>query len=512
MMKGERQRILVVEDSATQAQMLKVMLEEINMEIEFAETLGAAFDLLKVKTYDAILLDLVLPDSSGMDTLMAMSAIQPWTPILVLTSLEEESLGYAALKAGAEDYLVKGEVSQFDLARALRYGIERKRQSAKLHESEQRLRTTLNNTYDAFIAVDENLKIVEWNIKAEELFGYSLREARGQDLVKMCFPNRDSIAMITSLKRYLASKEIDVLNTRRELTGRHRGGREFPAEVAFFPVQQNDSVTLCTFVSDITDRKQFERHANDFYSTVAHELRAPLTSIRGSLGILEAGFVGPITEEARQMVSIGATSCERLIRLITDLLDLSKVEAGKMPLNIEETRADELLKRAVSECSGTAASRAQNLVTQVEPNLAVAADSDRIVQVLINLMSNALKNTPTGGTVTASARITDNDKIRFTVADEGPGISPASAELLFQKFQQLDDGQEKSGSGLGLAISKAIVALHKGDIGVTSQPGKGASFWIDLPLQSVMPVTLDLKSKLVCAANPKREEFIDATP
>ncbi len=480
--KAKRKKILVVEDSATQRELLKVMFDELEMDVETAADLASGLALLKSNQYDAVMLDLILPDSAGIETLIAVSAAQAWTPIVVLTSLEEESLGDEALRAGAEDYLVKGEVSQQSLSRSLRYAIERKKQSSRIYESEKRLRTTIDNSYDAFIAVDENLNIVEWNTKAEEMFGYTFREARGKDLTAMCFPHADGAAVLVELRKCFEHKQSDLLNCRREIVGLHRGGREFPAEIALFPVEQGLNTTICTFVSDITDRKEFERHASEFYSTVAHELRAPLTSIKASLRLMEGGLVGNLPEKAKGMVTIGRDSCDRLIRLIGDLLDLSKFEAGKMPLTLKEVQAKSLVARAASECEGTAANAKVKLLEECDEDCLILADGDRILQVLVNLLSNALKFSPEGSTVTIRAKQFGEHRMRFSVKDQGPGIAKNDLEKLFQKFQQLQNSANAEGTGLGLAICKAIAGQHMGDMGVSSVLGEGSEFWLELPI------------------------------
>lgn len=499
--KQKRKNILVVEDSATQRELLKVMLDELGMDVEVAADLATGLSLLKTNQYDAVMLDLILPDSAGIETLIAVSSAQAWTPIVVLTSLEEESLGDEALRAGAEDYLVKGEVSQQGLSRSLRYAIERKKQSSRICESEKRLRTTIDNSYDAFIAVDENLNIVEWNTKAEEMFGYTFKEARGRDLSVMSFPHADGGAVITELRNYFEKKQADVFSGRRELIARHRGGREFPAEVAFFPVEQGLTTTICTFVSDISDRKEFEKHTSEFYSTVAHELRAPLTSIKASLRLMEGGLAGNLPAKAKGMVTIGRDSCDRLIRLIGDLLDLSKFEAGKMPLDLARLDAKDLISRVAGEFKGNAANLHVRIAEETEDNCMVLADSDRIIQVLTNFLSNALKFSPEGSTITLTAKHSTNDHIRFTVKDQGPGIAKHNISKLFQKFQQVHNSGATEGTGLGLAICKAIAGQHMGDIGVSSEQGKGCEFWLELPAYEVGDKQPSNNSKNLFAAN-----------
>ncbi|MCC7531366.1 MAG: HAMP domain-containing histidine kinase, partial [Candidatus Melainabacteria bacterium] len=201
-----------------------------------------------------------------------------------------------------------------------------------------------------------------------------------------------------------------------------------------------------------------------------------------SLRLMEGGLVGNLPEKAKGMVTIGRDSCDRLIRLIGDLLDLSKFEAGKMPLALKAVQAKSLVSRAASECEGTAANAQVKLLEECDEDCLILADGDRILQVLVNLLSNAFKFSPEGSTVTIRARQFGENRMRFSVKDQGPGIAKNDLEKLFQKFQQLHNSANAEGTGLGLAICKAIAGQHMGDMGVSSVLGEGSEFWLELPI------------------------------
>jgi PAS domain S-box-containing protein len=234
--------------------------------------------------------------------------------------------------------------------------------------------------------------------------------------------------------------------------------------------------------TDITERARIERLKNEFVSIVSHELRTPLTSIRGSLGLLDGGVVGDLEPRTSSLVKIALSNTERLIRLVNDILDLDKIETGKLELKSEDIEPVELANEAIAEISGFAEESGVTLVREFERACQLRGDRDRLLQVLINLLSNAIKFSKSGDTVRVELEEIVPGTVRFSVTDEGPGIAKDQLSKLFRKFSQLDESATRSqgGSGLGLAISKAIVDAHGGVIGVESQPGVGSCFHFEI--------------------------------
>ncbi|MFP2898922.1 ATP-binding protein [Corallococcus sp. 4LFB] len=233
---------------------------------------------------------------------------------------------------------------------------------------------------------------------------------------------------------------------------------------------------------DLTERKAVERMKNEFVSTVSHELRTPLTSIRGSLGLLENGIVGELPPQALGMVRIARTNTERLIRLINDILDLEKMESGMLELKLQPQTAQDLVEATLAGVQGVAEAAHVRLRSDVEGAPQVKGDRDRLIQVLTNLVSNAIKFSPQGASVVVAAGLTADGRVRFSVTDQGSGIPEEKLSRLFGRFQQLDasDTRNKGGTGLGLAISQAIVEQHGGRIDVSSPPSQGATFHFTL--------------------------------
>lgn len=237
---------------------------------------------------------------------------------------------------------------------------------------------------------------------------------------------------------------------------------------------------------DITDRKQVEQNVNEFFSTVSHELRTPLSAVKGSLRLIEGGLAGQISNEARELLDIALSSCERLIRLVNDILDLRKIEAGKLELHLKKVQARELVEEVLQGLASYADGHGVQLSNQCADAIAIEADRDRIVQVVTNLVGNAIKFSGSGAEVVVAAR-EEKGSVCFSVSDTGPGIPEDQHHLLFMKFKQLDasDSRRQDGTGLGLAICKAIVSQHHGRIGVESSQGKGSRFWFEIPIKAM---------------------------
>ena len=234
---------------------------------------------------------------------------------------------------------------------------------------------------------------------------------------------------------------------------------------------------------DITDRKQVELLKDEFISTVSHELRTPLTSIVGSLGLILGEQMGEVSKEQRELLTMAAANGERLTGLINELLDIQKIESGKLGLRFEKVSLTDLLEETVSLNRGYAEKLSIKLELQPFPNqTTILADKSRLIQVLSNLISNAIKFSPKNEKVSIGF-FTNANTVRVQVIDQGPGVAEEFKPNIFKKFSQANTGNTRDveGTGLGLSISKAIIEDHGGKLDFITKDGEGSTFFFDLP-------------------------------
>ena len=236
-------------------------------------------------------------------------------------------------------------------------------------------------------------------------------------------------------------------------------------------------------INTVDEMKRLDQAKSEFLSIASHELRTPMTSIKGSLSLLATGVMGKIDPAPGRLLAIAEIETDRLIRLINDILDLAKIEAGKLPLACTWYTWDDLVRKSAEGLTGLAHNAGVKIDVAMMPNLEVFMDRDRVQQVLTNLVSNAIKFTPRNTAVQISTNRGKNGDLIVMVSDQGPGISKQDRELIFEKFRQgtTEKNPLVKGTGLGLAIAKALVEEHGGIIGVKSEIGRGSTFWFTLP-------------------------------
>lgn len=368
---------------------------------------------------------------------------------------------------------------------------ESKRIAQALRASELQLRQ-ITDTVPALIAdLDIEQRFRFHNKAYEDVFGLSFEQIHGRTLAEVLGqtayqPVQDKVEEVLSgyavrYERIQTTPQGECRNYAMHYFPRYGVGTDEGKVIGFFSLG-----------TDITELKRIDRMKTEFVSTVSHELRTPLTSIRGSLGLIAGGVAGELPEAVKTLVGIAKNNCERLIRLINDILDSEKIESGKMHLDLQVVDIKLLVQQALAAIDGFAGQHHVQVVLQApdEP-LQVRLDSDRMIQVLTNLLSNAVKFSPPQSAVQVRLlRVAQG--VRVEVADHGPGVPEEFRSRIFQKFSQADssDTRQKGGTGLGLNISRVLVEKMGGHIGFSSKAGAGATFFFEMPEWQDPPLLL----------------------
>jgi PAS domain S-box-containing protein len=406
---------------------------------------------------------------------------------------------------------------------------ERRRAAEALRAQQEQTGSIIATASDAFVGMDAEGLITEWNHAAEELFGWPRADAVGRVLADTIIPERHREDHRDGLRRVLAGSEPHVVDQRIEVTALHRDGREIPVELTVWRLTSTGSVRFSAFIRDVSQRQQIEKdlaNARDaaleasrlksqFLATMSHEIRTPMNGVIGLTGLL---LGSPLNDTQRRYADGIRSSGNVLLSTINDILDFSKIEADKLVIDDAIVNICSLLEEVTELVADTARSKDLELVSYCHPSLPVNLHGDpvRLRQILLNFATNAVKFT-THGNVLIQARPGRNEvaetdpservEVRFEVADSGIGIADADKDRLFDPFAQADTSTTRNfgGTGLGLAICRELTTAMGGQIGVDSRVGSGSTFWCVIPLRPAAadeappppPVSANLRGRRV---------------
>lgn len=534
-------RVLLVEDNDDDSILIRETLSHTPVAIERTEQLSTALERLAQTRFDAVLLDLSLPDAFGLDTIGRMVRQAPGVPVVVLTGLNDEETAVKAVEQGAQDYLIKGQADGNLLARSLRYAIQRHKAEESLKERHRELlvlrkisETTLSSlnltavlekileeamrsgSFDLgnirlLDKAGEDLEVVvargyrdPYNVSSHRRISRTAQGALSSHFREQLFERPEVEEHVQACRGFRTLKREGVesfvqvpVRAEGEVLGiiqmANRKPRQFKNEEIHLLETIGNQMGIAVQRALLYEKTQKQARelekANklqaDFAAMIAHDLRSPLMNITGAAEVMMAGMFGSVTDEQKKWLQRIQANSRNLVDLVSDFLDVAKLESGRIDIQKEQVDLGALIQTSIENYRLVALEKQISVKEAVCPALpSVRADPLRLEQVLSNLISNALKFSPAAGAVEVGARLSQPGEVEVWVKDNGIGIPGDEIGQLFEKYRQAGNVKKSyhKGTGLGLVICKMIVEAHGGRIAVRTQENKGSTFMFSLPL------------------------------
>lgn len=494
-MKGHPTMILMITDSTEEVGRIGEMLSQMGddlLALEQVRNIGDAVFRSDRRKYGLILLDLSLPESQGMETFIKLHDQISHIPIVVLAGGEDEEVAVQTLREGAQEYLLKSEMNSKLLGRAIIYAIERnrlrvelKRKADSLKGNQERFRRIIETLKEGILILDRKSILKFANRAAESLFELHL----GKDMEEF-------------FGLSLAPGDTE------EVKLRGRGDRPVIAVVSTMEIHWYGEPSCLVSIHDITERRharalqlqveaqaEMVRHLReldimkaDFVETVTHEMRTPMTPLKSAVELFLDGSLGPVTPKQQELLELMERNIQRLARFATDVLTLSRLDAGRHLIKPKQVNLKSTLMPAIELMKSKAQAKDSRIVIDMDEALSVFADTDAMSEVVINLLDNAITHNPEGREIIISARPNDRGSVEIRVKDDGKGMKEEDRRRIFDRFFQADRqaGPGYRGTGIGLSVCQSMIRKMGGEIEVASSPGKGTTFTFTLPADSRM--------------------------
>lgn len=350
----------------------------------------------------------------------------------------------------------------------------------KVFADKQETEAVVRSLADGVVVVNSDGKVVMLNPAAEKMLGFSMKDKLGKSILEDI--KEEQLVTLSKMVPGQKDKEIEVVSRDDETK------KVLRASSAVIENESGATVGMVSILSDVTKQKELDRLKSDFLAKVTHELRTPLVAVDNSLYLLTHENAGPITPDQKKFLVIAERNLKRLKNLIDDLLDLAKLEAGKLPLKCVPCRIDKVIDDSVESLSLWAKTKSITFEKKISEGLSeIDIDPGRITQVFVNLIGNAIKFIPKEGRITIEAKPRpEENAVEITVADTGIGIPRENLQRIFDKFYQVSGGgsvSDLTGTGIGLSVSKELIELHGGRIWAESEKGEGTRFIFILPVK-----------------------------
>ncbi|MBI5590284.1 MAG: response regulator [Deltaproteobacteria bacterium] len=475
-------RILVVDDEARIRDACRLVLEDCGYGVCVASTGTKGLELIREQHFDIILLDLMMPELSGLDVLPEVKAQHPDTVVIVITGYATLEHSVDAMKKGAFDFIPKPftpEHLRVTIARAIEYT----RALRDIADSRSRLRTLVNRISDGVMCTNHGHRVALANPAFLRMIGCAAESVIGRGVDDFIYIPR----ICEMIREASANNDVEASELIEEIpVNGHGQSEEMILNVRCVPFRDRTgrNIGVITVLHDITTLKKMDRMKSEFVSMVSHEIRSPMNSVLMQIQVILDGLAGELSEKQRDILTRAFQKIENLAHMTTELLDLARIESGLITLEREPVAMADVIRDQVAFHFPMAVSASIEMVIDIPETLPlVLANRRNMEEVLSNLLTNAVKYSPGGGRVTVSASII-NDYLCIRVKDTGLGISDEDQNRIFQRFYRVKDEKTRyiNGTGLGLSIVKSILESHQGRIKIESQPGEGSTFSVFLPI------------------------------
>lgn len=483
MTEHSKAKLMLVDDEAIITNQLEEFLTSMDYEVVAVASSGEeSLQLAKSHRPDLIMMDIMMPGKERMDGITAAGRIREEfdIPVIFITAYGGEQIIDRAKNVDPYGFIVK-PFQEHELKATIEFALYRMRLERQLRESEQKYRFVIDTATEAILTIDGNSQIAFCNRAAEELFGYPNEEMAGKHF-SFIVPERLRHDFENEINRFILTGESKIIGKTIESYGCHKNGSEFPMEYTLTTWEIKEDVFFTIIARDITERKRIEQMKSDFVSLVSHQLKTPIAAMLGCIDNMLCGLTGDLSDRQLEYLTAMEEISKRNYRIISDLLNVSRIERGVISVEIKEMNLGEMIRDAAKRFEPDARSRDLDLVVETPDNpIWVAADRDKYLEALSNVIHNALKFTDQGG-VRISAETVNRHAV-VNVKDTGRGITKQDIKKLFTRDQILTGApSSKGGCGLGLYIAKQFMKLMDGDITVSSKYHHGSTFSFSLPL------------------------------
>ncbi|MFW2367045.1 MAG: response regulator [Desulforhopalus sp.] len=480
---AEKAKILVVDDESRIRDACQLVLGEQGLEVAVASDGEQGVEMIQKEHFDVILVDLMMPGLSGLEVLSFVKEKHPHTVVIVITGYATLEHSIEAMKKGAFDFIPKPftpDQLRTVVAKAIKYN----RALQDIADTNSRLKTLVNSLIDGVLALDRDRRVVLANPAFLHMIGYHGESVIGRSIDEL--PVGDTLRSMVVEALLMGADAYTELA--EELSwGEGSSKRIFRAKCIPFRSRTGVNVGTITVLNDITALKELDQLKSDFVSLVCHEVRSPMNSLMMQIQVLLDGLAGDVSDKQREILTRASGNMGGLSDMVSELLDLSRIESGLITSEKEQLDIEHMLHEQVDFHTPGAAEQDSTISLQIEAGLPlVFANKRGMEEVLTNLITNAIKYSPKGSSIGVESWI-ENGYLSTAVKDNGYGIPAEDLERIFDRFYRVKDENTRTqqGTGLGLSLVKSIVETHHGMVKVSSTIGEGTTFTFLLPINEI---------------------------